>query len=801
MALRARAGPAGARSATVVTTIERAGERAASRATTADLAVGLSVAVVLGFSEHTNGGLELIKLADPNLLADHAAPEAVLWGPLGLAVSVAVVVLLLARRLPSARIWAPAAALVLFGCWSVASTTWGGLPDDAWRALDRSVLGAAALVLGSQLASSGRRAEIMLGAVLLAAGAQAVELLAKIATGTAPASWAAAGSFGPAGYKNAQAAIFALAIPLALRLVVRQDRRLKAAGGAAAGLLLGAMLLPQSRAALVAVGVAVVVQVWWTGSRRLLIFAIALGLSTLVLDLALTRIPAGALIDSNPSRSVLLYVAVWCGVTFGLAFFAASGLVRRIAGQAIPVTAVSIVVIAAVAAAALHSDFGRALASPSTIRQDDPNVTAGSETHFASLSTNGRRDAWRVAANLIAEHPLVGTGQGGFARSWTIERRLPQLGILQPHSLELEILSELGVVGLGLFAAFGVLLIRGVSRSGHRPRAAAGFAVFVIVFGQASLDRTWSFPALDAAALLAIGAVVGAARPRRLPVAGKLAAVAAGAIAVVLLGLPYLSARQLATAAALQPADVAAAQKHAREARRLDPWSPAALSTEGRLAESAGDPGLAAKRYRAAAGYSRQPWLAYFNEARALRSAGDPAGARRACLRAVRANLGDSAYLLGGPCAYHVAGNDWPVVRAGAGTGLLRPAEGLRVHGLPGQARRRWAGGDRARRPGLQGLGLRRPGHRRAERRHGHDHGSRLDPARVGPETERLPGRARGERRAEAPDLLRLPPRRQNLQHLRPGRRTPGGAGGGPHQGGRPGGGRNAGLQHRGQGG
>src|SRR5581483_9838502 len=361
----------------------------------------------------------------------------------------------------------------------------------------------------------------------------------------------------------------------------------------------------------------------------------------------------------------------WCVLSLAVGYVAsAAHRVGRIAGQAPAVTAVvAVFAIAGVAVAATHSDFARALSTPAA-SSDGSGLPAAGSTHLSSLSLNGRREAWRVAGGLISKHPLAGGGQSAFARAWTEDRQTAGLYIIQPHSLELELLGDLGVVGLALFAGFVVLLVRAVGRTRRRSRAAAGIGVLIVCLGQASFDWTWSFPALVAGALVVAGAVARPTAPASPPILLKALAVAAGLAVAALLAGPYLSQRQVASARTLQTRDAAAAQRRAREAARIDPWNASAHFLQGRLAEAAGQPRAAADDYRAAARYSRQPWVDYFNEARALRAAGAPAAAWQACVRAAHANPAEKLVLTG-PCGYDVAGNDWPPVAAAA------PAAGL----------------------------------------------------------------------------------------------------------------------------
>ena len=79
-----------------------------------------------------------------------------------------------------------------------------------------------------------------------------------------------------------------------------------------------------------------------------------------------------------------------------------------------------------------------------------------------SLSGNGRVDIWRVGWHMAAEHPLTGSGAGSYQRHW-LEERPDEAPVRDAHSFYLEMLAELGPVGLALVVAlFGFPLVLAV---------------------------------------------------------------------------------------------------------------------------------------------------------------------------------------------------------------------------------------------------------------------------------------------------------------------------------------------------
>jgi O-antigen ligase len=240
-----------------------------------------------------------------------------------------------------------------------------------------------------------------------------------------------------------------------------------------------------------------------------------------------------------------------------------------------------------------------------------------------------------------AADPVVGSGAGTFARTWTLERRLDELYILQPHSLELELYSELGAVGVALFLVFVALVVAAAVRARARLTGAAAAAVLVALVAQASVDWTWSFAAIVAGGMLAVGALVGGPARRRAPLPARVAVPLGCAVAVLAVAAPYLAHQQLASATSEQASDPTAAWLAADDALRLDPWNADALALQGLLAESSGRYRIAAGRYALAARVSQRPWLQWVREARALRSGGAIASSRAACRRAILGNPGE----------------------------------------------------------------------------------------------------------------------------------------------------------------
>jgi tetratricopeptide (TPR) repeat protein len=604
----------------------------------------------------------------------YAAYEVRVWAPLGIVLVSAAGALLVGGRRPSAAIVAGAAALILLGSWSLASTAWGGLPHQAWLTFDQSVLGASALLTGSLLTAGPGRRQLIASAVLAGITVHAATVLVRLSVPTHPDDWLH-GRFlqGPVGYHNAEAVLLALAVPLALSLADHERLGARLLGGASSAVLVAALLLTQSRGALVALAAGVAIQLTWARRVTLLLPVVALAGAVAGLYFALREVDAALLAGSSAEQvEAFRRYGLWtAAAALGLAaatLAARSRVVTQATAFGIVGVLLAVLVAVGVQSGGRLSDTSLTLpALPAD--ETSPNLAPAGATRIRSLSPNGRADAWRVAKAMAAERPLIGAGQGRFARQWTKERRLSNLYILQPHSLELELASELGAVGLALFAAFLGCVVLALARTSRRGTAAAAIGAGSVLLVEASLDWTWSFPGIVAPVLLVLGAAAGSRAPRPsgwLATTGILAATFALALALV---VPYLADRRLERANDLIASGAGGASGEVEAARKLAPWHAEAISLEGRLAEGAGEFDVAAERYRAAADVSQRPWANHFLEARALAAAGRSATAWTACKRAIAANPGERT-LYEGACRYEQAGNRWPVVEIAA-----RPAQ------------------------------------------------------------------------------------------------------------------------------
>ena len=111
--------------------------------------------------------------------------------------------------------------------------------------------------------------------------------------------------------------------------------------------------------------------------------------------------------------------------------------------------------------------------------------SADLNSRLFDLSANGRIDHWRVAWDEFKAHPVVGRGAGTYAASWA-QHRPVAFKVQNAHSLYLENLDELGVVGFALligFLAVPAVAAARVRRSVVFPGAVAAFAAYLVHAG------------------------------------------------------------------------------------------------------------------------------------------------------------------------------------------------------------------------------------------------------------------------------------------------------------------------------
>jgi O-antigen ligase len=430
-----------------------------------------------------------------------------------------------------------AGALMLLAAWTLASAAWSDSAARATLEFDRVLVYLLALALLGSLPRSAWTARRLVWG--LAVGMTLV-CTAGLITRTLPDVWAAPPELQrnrlsyPIGYWNAFGlmAAFALVFCLHISSSAREARAARVVAATAAPVLGVALLFTFSRGPIAVAALGVVVYAV-LGRPRLL----ASGLLAIVPPTALAvavaynaellaRFTPGTGYE-EPTRAVIeqghevaLMVAL-CAL--------AAALLRMICIAALDPTferlrlkprtrrriavAAATLALAGLAAGAVAVTRGDRLGEQYDRLVRDPVLQTGDYRDRLFNPGLARIDRWTVAVDAFSERPGAGHGAGTYQLLW--ERNRPNdSDSANAHNLYLEVLAELGLVGLLLLGVALVAILVGFAarlRGGDRTVYAAFLAAGVMWAVHASIDWDWELPVISLWLFAAGGAAL--ARP------------------------------------------------------------------------------------------------------------------------------------------------------------------------------------------------------------------------------------------------------------------------------------------------
>jgi hypothetical protein len=568
--------------------------------------------------------------------------------------------------------------LAAFTVWAMLSATWSESSEravsDATR--DITLLGAFVLAAATIRRRHGRFVvQGMLAAIVLVAALACLSRLRPTGldgsqTGRFLPNTASRLSYG-LNYWNALAAFAAMGVPLALAVAL--DARTlagRALANATVPLLALTVFLTLSRGAIVAGGAGLVIalaltrhRVRWLGSAGLGAVGAAILIKAAMQREAVREGMTGALAQHEGSELLAVAVVVIAAVALvhtGLsltrsAWPGALVLHRRAVSSRARAGLVAGGLVVAVA-------MFLAVGGPHHLadgwsRFKDPQVghKNGDSARLGSASGNGRYQYWVSASRAFESEPLHGIGGGSFETWWSRQATLPG-HVRNAHSLYMETLAELGLVGILLLGGLIALVLSlGSARSLAGPirdRAVlAGATAAAAAFAAAAaVDWIWQLTVLPMAFLLLAAVVLSPSRHDDSAEPGarrRRAAIVLMAILGVATLVPALAAavqlrssQQSAGAGRLD-----AALSHADSASRTQPYALSPPLQRALVLEERGD--LTGAAAAAAAAERREPtnWLAPFVLARVEAERGR-AKAGVAALRRAKA-LNKTASFLG----------------------------------------------------------------------------------------------------------------------------------------------------------
>ena len=596
------------------------------------------------------------------------------------ALSVALMIWPLAR-LPRAALVA-GGLLAGFALWTGLSIAWSDSAEKAFEEFDRVslYLGVFALVVAAARSASARRWSdgLAIGVVATALLALASRLLPDLVGGDGVFRFLPGAenrlSY-PVDYWNGLAIFVALAFPLMLRAATfARSHAVRGLAVASLPAVVGTVYLTSSRGGAAAALAGIVVFVALTRRRLAALGAIACaaagGAVVIAVLEARSRLvdgPFGTPEAVSQGKSALPLVLLACALA-GVAYALGSRFLRvprmrpgRNAKVGLALASV-LVVAAGTVAVDPPRRFDRFKEVPAKREIPRGGYT---QAHLLSGGGSGRWQFWDAAVDEFRTRPLTGRGAGSFEAWWAEHPRYSYF-IRNAHSLYVETLGELGLVGLALLLLFfgtgGAAVASRLRRLGAPERAtvaALAGALGAYLIG-AGIDWMWELTVVSVVGVAALALLVGPATmpaiarspvdrassngaqgPRRrvlraLPRA-MLVAVALGLIAAQLIPLLAQSEIQRSQDAAAK-GDGGAALSDALRAKSIQPWAASPYLQIALVQEQSGDLAAARAAIRGAVARDRSDWRLFLVSARLDVKSGRIEEARRNLRRAKRLN-------------------------------------------------------------------------------------------------------------------------------------------------------------------
>jgi hypothetical protein len=588
------------------------------------------------------------------------------WWALGLGAALSLWPL---ARVPRAAL-VSAGLLAALGLLSGLSIAWSDSAENAFAEVDRVALylGVFALVVVVARRGSARRWADGLAVGITAVGlvALASRLLPGVIHGQDLSSFFSGTTYlsYPLQYWNGLAVFVGLAFPLLLRAAVA-ERAVWRRGIALAPLpaLAGTIYLTSSRGGVLTAAVGVALFVALTNRRAAALSALAIagvGSAAAVVALSdrheLVNGPFGTHLVASQGRSATLLILVICALT-GAAYAAGARLslpVPRLRSRRLRMVLLAcLVVVVAGGVVAAHpakrwQDF---IKPPANLAAQQQGGDLGTGSHLSSSASNGRWQFWQAAASEFSHHPLAGGGAGSYAAWWARNGTISYF-TRNAHSLYLETLGELGIVGLAIVLGLVASVVPPVRRrlraaqGEDRATAAALAAVFGAFAFAAGIDWMWQMTVVAVVGIAVLALLTGPAtvfaggasppppapsppqawRRRHAP---RAALVALALALIVAEAIPFLAQTKIQNSQHdATTGNTAAAVRDARDAQGLEPWAASPYLQSALVREGSGDLRDAQIAIRHAIARAPTDWSLWLVASRIAGEAGDTATAR-----------------------------------------------------------------------------------------------------------------------------------------------------------------------------
>jgi O-antigen ligase len=580
-------------------------------------------------------------------------------GEIGIAAWWLVAVGLISVALPRARVgtkgWIGLGLLAAFAGWTALGISWSESSGRSVIEVSRVVtyvgVFAGALLLGGR-----DRLRSTAGAVGAACAVIAgVALLSRLHPSWFPSddlSEVVVGIEGrlryPVGYWNALAGLIAIGLPLVIwGALAARSLPLRGLSAAAIPVMALAMYFTYSRAGLAATAIALIAFIALSERRLSLLPTLAaLGLGSAVVvwqganrgDLADGLTTSTAVSQGTEMIWIVLGVCLLTGLAVaGLAAAEDRGslpLIPEVPRRtALRIGAVTLLV--ALVAFVGFGGPGRVADGFDEFKQ--PAGLSDTSTRLSSVGGNGRWQYWSAAVDAFDSAPVTGIGPGTYIFWWSEHRDTSGL-IHDAHSLFVETLGELGIVGLLLIAGLVLFVIglgvqRVIRSFGEQRAVLAGLTASALAFAVAAgLDWLWELAVIPVAFLFVAAAILSgdiddepvphrageASLPRSrwrrgLPTAARVAGALAAIGAILVIADPMITAQRITQSQeAFAAGDYAGALSKAESAADLESYSAAPWTQEAFAYEAEGQLSRAATAARAATERESTNWETWY---------------------------------------------------------------------------------------------------------------------------------------------------------------------------------------------
>jgi O-antigen ligase len=428
-----------------------------------------------------------------------------------------------------AAIWV-GSALGCFALWGLTSALWSASAEGSVAEFDRVVLYLGVFLLVTAIARPGSVDIWADGLAIAISGTSFVALASRFFPSLfsqhglptfLPASETRL-SF-PLGYWNGLAIFSALAVPLLLRATLAaRSPVVRGIALAPIPAIAAVVYLASSRGGVATLLVGAVVLLVASDRRAALLasMCVAAGGAALALSVLLSRRPLidgplGTSVARSDGRSAALLISLICVATAAAyavgARFWPSRLTPSATTGRVFAFAAGLLAVGALFAAHPVRRFDAFKQYPQAYQSS----TAGGfvRAHLFSGNGSGRWQFWTLAVDEWRTRPLGGRGAGSFEAWWAAHGSLATF-VKDAHSLYLQTLAEMGLIGLALLlAALVGGIVAGVSRLRRSPgdervTTASVLAAFIAYVFAAGIDWVWELPAVTLVGVACLGLLV-----------------------------------------------------------------------------------------------------------------------------------------------------------------------------------------------------------------------------------------------------------------------------------------------------